>query len=90
MVQAINEEINQEGIMVKVNSQTEQGGAVEFNKDHGAWASYGVHNGLLYAGVKLSDGRTVQLFVNRESGLVVADVIGKSGKAGREILRETV
>lgn len=76
--------------MVKVNCETEQGGAVEFNKDHGAWASYGVHDGLLYAGVKLNDGRTVQLFVNRETGLVVADVLEKRGLSGYEILRKTV
>lgn len=79
---------------MKVNCETAKGGEVEFNKDHGVWASYAVAavadippSELFYAGVKLTDGKSLQLFVNRETGLVVVDVVAKSGKRGIEVLR---
>lgn len=82
---------------VKVNAETEKGGAVELNKKHGVWASYAVASvgdlpapEIMYAGIKLPSGKTVQLFVNRESGLVVVDIINKGGKSGTEIVRTTI
>ena len=82
---------------VKINCETEQGGAVELNKAHGVWASYAVASvgerkppEILYAGAKLSNGKTIQFFLNRETGLVVVDIVNKGGKSGTEILRKTV
>ena len=81
---------------MKVTATTKRGGAVQFNGRHGAWASYHVAGvgkdtvPTMYAGLTLTDGRGVQLFVNRASGLIVVDVIDKGGKGGREILRRTV
>ena len=83
--------------MITINCQTEQGGAVEFNKDHGIWASYAVATvgdippaELFYTGAKLKDGSTITFFLNRESGLIVIDHIHKSGKKGVELLRRKV
>lgn len=55
-----------------------------------AWAGLDAEstNAILFrAGITLPDGRAVQFFVNRSSGLIVADVIDKDGRGGREILR---
>jgi hypothetical protein len=59
------------------------------NTEHHVWASYAVtsEHEIFYAGVKLPSGRTVQLFVNRETGLVVVDVGNQGGTGGNEILR---
>jgi hypothetical protein len=82
--------------MVKVNCETAKGGAVELNKDHGVWASYAVArvgaippSEIFYAGIKLPDGKSVSLFVNRETGLIVVDVINRKGTGGNEVLRCT-
>lgn len=82
---------------VTVKCETAKGGAVELNKAHGAWASYAVATAgdappaeLFYAGVKLPGGRAVQLFVNRETGLVVVEVADKTGLSGTELLRTVV
>lgn len=82
--------------MVKVNCETKKGGAVELNKGHGVWASYAVATAgdlppseILLVGAKLKDGRRVQFFLNRETGLIVVDVIDKNEKGGCEILRKT-
>lgn len=82
---------------MKIEAESPQGGAVTFNKKHGAWASYAVGTvgdepppEIFYAGLNLKDGRNIQFFVNRETGLVVVDVINKNGKSGTEILRRTV
>ena len=82
------------GVLVTAN--TTKGGAVTLNEQHGVWASYAVAgvggiepSELFYAGLKLPDGRGVSLFVNRESGLIVIDVVDKDGKGGVEVLRYT-
>jgi len=80
-----------------INAVTNKGGAAVFNAKHGVWASYAVATAgdlpppeVFYAGAKLPDGRTVQFFLNRETGLVVVDVLGEDGRGGTEILRQTV
>jgi len=40
--------------------------------------------------LKMKDGRTVSLFVNRENNLLVGDVIDKNEKGGYEFLRRTL
>ena len=79
---------------VTVTAETPKGGAVKLNKRHGAWASYAVASvadrpapEILYSGLTLKDGRAVQFFLNRETGLVVVDVIDADEKGGCEILR---
>lgn len=80
--------------VVQVNVVTDKGGAVNLNQEHHVWASYAVAGvggmELLYAGAKLPDGRSVQFFLNRETGLVVVDVINKGGESGTELLRKTI
>lgn len=82
---------------VRVNCVTHKGGAVNLNQEHHVWASYAVATAgglepaeLLHAGAKLKDGRSVQFFLNRETGLVVVDVINKNGESGTELLRKTI
>ena len=82
---------------IKVTAVTDKGGAVRINEEHGVWASYAVATAgdlppaeLLMAAGKLPDGRQVQFFLNRQTGLVVVDVIDKGGRSGCEILRRTV
>ena len=79
---------------MKTNCETAKGGSVQLNKKHGVWASYAVATvgdqpppEIFYAGAKLPDGRAVQFFLNRETGLIVVDVVDKNGKGGMEILR---
>jgi len=64
------------------------------NKSHGVWASYAVAGvgklprpELLYAGATLDNGRQVHFFLNRESGLVVVDIVTPGGRCGNEVLR---
>lgn len=83
--------------MITVNCVTDKGGSVELNKKHGVWTSYAVTKvgnlpepELLYTRAKLPDGRSVQFFLNRETGLIVVDIQDKNGKGGNEILRATV
>lgn len=80
-----------------INTVTARGGAVGFNAEHCVWASYAVATAgdlpppeVFYAGARLPDGRAVQFFLNRETGLVVVDIIDKDGRGGTEILRQTV
>lgn len=82
---------------MKINAKTDKGGAVLLNEEHHVWASYAVARvgdqpppDILYAGAMLDDGRRVQFFLNRETGLVVVDVIDAEGSGGVEILRRTV
>jgi len=82
---------------VKVNCETENGGSVSLNKEHGVWASYAVAGvsdlprpNVLYAGVELKNGRNIQLFVNRDTGLIAVDLIDRDEKGGTELLRQTV
>jgi hypothetical protein len=79
---------------MKINCETAKGGAVSFNPKHGVWASYAVAGvsgspppEILYAGAKLLNGKSVQFFLNRETGLIVVDLIDRSGKGGCEVLR---
>lgn len=85
-----------------VRAITEKGGSVDLNKAHGVWASYAVGTvgdapppEIFYSGITLPDGRLVQFFVNRETNLVVVDVVypkprGKQRIAGIEVYRATV
>lgn len=82
---------------VKVNCETDKGGAVEFGGSRDVWASYAVATAgdlppreLFYAGIKLHCGRTVSLFVNRETGLVTVDVPNKKGAGGVETYRAVI
>jgi hypothetical protein len=82
---------------MKIRCKTRKGGSVTFNTKDGAWASYAVAGvkglptpELFYSGIKLPDGRSVQLFVNRETGLIVVDVVDKGGKGGCEVYRRNV
>lgn len=43
-----------------------------------------------YRYVSLPDGRTVSLFVNPNTGLIVVDVVAKDEQSGVEILRQNV
>lgn len=83
--------------MVKVQCHTPKGGSAQLSRIHRVWASYAVARAgslpaaeLLYAGATLPNGQRVQFFLNRETGLVVVDVIDKDGKGGVEILRRVV
>jgi hypothetical protein len=83
--------------MVTVTARTAEGGSVLLNKAHHVWASYAVAgvadlpaSSILRAGATLLDGRAVQFFLNRETGLVVVDVVDKGGRGGVEVLRRTI
>ena len=79
---------------MKIQCRTKKGGCVRLNAKHGVWASYAVASvadfpppEILYAGVTLPNGRQIQFFANRESGLVVVDIMAPNGKGGNEVLR---
>ena len=79
---------------MNIQCQTRKGGSVRLNGRHGVWASYAVAGvggqptpEIFHAGVKLRDGRQVQFFLNRETGLVVVDVMAKHNRGGNEVLR---
>lgn len=81
--------------MIKVNCDTPVGGSVTIG-DH-VTVSYRVvavgESGpmdIFYAWVKMPDGRRLSLFVNRETGLVVADIDEKKYPGGTEFVRSTV
>jgi hypothetical protein len=83
--------------MVKVNCESDKGGAVEFGGNRDVWASYAVAGvaglprpEIFYAGVKLQCGKNVNIFVNRETGLVTVDVLNERDDDGVEIFREVV
>jgi hypothetical protein len=80
---------------VEITCESPKGGAAKLGKD--VTVSYAVASvaeypasELFYAWVKLPNGKTVSLFVNRETGLVVVDVVRKDERGGNEILRTTV
>ena len=82
------------GGVMKIQCQTKQGGSVQLNRRHGVWASYAVAGvaglpppEILYAGATLRNGRQIQFFLNRETGLVVVDVMARHGYGGNEVLR---
>jgi hypothetical protein len=77
---------------VTISCETSKGGAAKLGKD--VTVSYAVAGvadlpvaELFYAWVKLPNGKTVQVFVNRETGLIVVDVVRKDERGGNEILR---
>jgi hypothetical protein len=79
---------------MKVQCRTKKGGSVQLSKSHGVWASYAVAGvadlprpEILYAGMTLPNGRQVQFFANRESGLVVVDIMTAGQCGGNEVLR---
>ena len=79
---------------MKIQCRTKKGGSVQLNAGHGVWASYAVAGvadspvpEVMYSGATLPNGRQVQFFVNRESGLVVVDVMTPDGRGGNEVLR---
>ena len=79
---------------MRIQCRTKQGGSVQLNRRHGVWASYAVAGvagrpppEILYCGAKLANGRQIQLFLNRETGLVVVDVIARHGRGGNEVMR---
>lgn len=45
---------------------------------------------ILYVWVKMKDGRTLDVFFNRENDLLVVDVHEKRGKFGNEVVRMTL
>jgi len=59
------------------------------NKEHKVYASYHSYcnNNLFHSGITLPNGRSVTFFVNRETGVVVVDIVAKNGKSGNEVLR---
>lgn len=80
---------------VKINCETPNGGAVKLGKD--VTVSYCVASvadlpapELFYAWIKLPNGQMINMFVNRETGLIVVDVVRKDGRGGNEILRKHV
>ena len=79
---------------MRIQCKTRKGGSVRLNESHGVWASYAVAGvadlpipELFYGGARLPNGRQVQFFLNRDTGLVVVDIIGPGDKSGREVLR---
>ena len=82
---------------VQITAETEKGGAVRLNDEHNVWASYAVATSgdtppaeHFYAGVGLPNGKTVQFFVNRETGAICVEVINKRGNGGVDLFRHTV
>lgn len=78
--------------MLTIKCESDKGGCVEFGPN--VTASYAVASvgdlptpEILYVWVTMPDGHQVQLFVNRESGLVVVDYCHKNGKGGNELFR---
>jgi hypothetical protein len=64
------------------------------DNEHGITTTYyhvdfsdGKRNHLLHCSAKLPNGKTVTFFVNRDTNLVVVDIIAKNGKSGNEVLR---
>ena len=83
--------------MVTVKCETAKGGCAELSKEHGVWVSYAVAgtsgsppSELLYVHSKINDGRELSVFFNRETNLLVVDIINKKGNGGIEILRRNL
>lgn len=79
--------------MLKTLVNTKQHVSVELFSDHKLTASYHIHKitdvrtPILNVGIKMRDGRMLQIFFNRESSLLVVDVVAKHGMGGNEIVR---
>jgi hypothetical protein len=84
--------------MARITAENEHGGgAAELNADVNAWASYKIATvgdrvpaEIMYAGLTLPDGRAVQFFCNRDTRLIVVDLVARDGKGGLELLRVKV
>ena len=81
-------------ITMKIQCTSRKGGSVQLNRQHAVWASYAVAGvadqpppEILYSGATLPNGRHVQFFLNRETGLVVVDIMTPDAKGGNEVLR---
>lgn len=83
---------------MKIHYQQDDGASVVVNEKHHVHIAYtegGLDSGdghkwhadIMYAGARLKDGRRVEFFLNRETNLIVVDVIAKNEKGGREVLR---
>ena len=79
---------------MEIRCATQTGGSIQFNKKQGAWASYAVAGvsgqpipEILYAGATLPNRRQVRFFLNRETGLIMVDVVNAKGTSGNEVLR---
>jgi len=79
---------------MNIQCTTRKGGSIQINKQHGVWASYAVAGvadmpppEILYSGATLPNGRQVQFFLNRESGLIVVDIMAPDSRGGNEVLR---
>jgi len=79
---------------MNIQCTTRKGGSIQINKQHGVWASYAVAGvadmpppEILYSGATLPNGRQVQFFLNRESGLIVVDIMAPDRRGGNEVLR---
>ena len=78
-----------ESNMISIKCENDVGGCVGIGKE--VTCSYGVTSpGLLYTWVKLPNGKTVSLFVNVETNLVVLDICNKDGQTGTEVYRANV
>lgn len=82
---------------VKVTCESKDGGAVRLNEAHGVWASYAVATAgdlppphCLTVGIGLPGGRALQLFVNRETGLVCVSLTDKDESGGTELFQSTI
>ena len=87
-----------DGCGIKVNAVTPKGGAVVLNAEHGVWLSYAVATvgaepprEVMYTGIKLKNGKGVQIMIDRETGKLVVDVIDKSGtNGGKEVFNQVI
>lgn len=79
--------------MLKTLVNEKQHTSVQLHVGHDVTASYqipklnDITTPILNVGLKMRDGRRLAIFFNRESGLLVVDVIAKHGKGGNEIVR---
>jgi len=82
---------------MKVLVKTGLGGSVELNAEHGVTVSYGVANvgfskpaECLYVYMTMPNGRKVQLFLNRQTGLLVVDAVRADEQGGNECVRMNI
>lgn len=80
---------------IKTVCETPEGGTAEIGKD--LTVSYKVVSvadepamDIAYVWMKMPDGRRLEVFINRESGLVVCDIQEKRGLCGNEFVRRTI
>ena len=82
---------------ILINYVSNKGGSVTLNEKHGVSCSYAVAGivgdepaELLYTWINLPSGKQIQFFVNRETGIVVVDIVNKKQTGGKEVLRINV